>query len=123
MITQSFLTEFEVSLLKAYARASRSTILSGSGAHASVEVARFSERFASAFMSTFKERRAAIEAEIGRGGHRNPPALADKLERIVEGKLRAYLFHQGNKVDENSFRKVVRDIKSEIRSIFYEPSS
>ena len=119
MITQDFLTEFESCLLRSYGRAVKKSdptripttfVTTVSSQH----------DFMTAFMNTFEERRSVLEAEIGRGGHRNPALLVEKVQKIVDAKLRNALLRKGTALDQPAFQKIIRDLKWEVRSIFYE---
>lgn len=116
MITQDFLTEFELSLIRSYARAAR---LSSGGSSGIVETARKTEGFTTAFMDTFQQRHSILERHIALGGHRDPSAIVGKVQRLVEHKLKNYLFQKGNKLDRGAFDMMARELKVEVRTLFY----
>src|SRR3989338_4724332 len=117
MITQDFLTELELSLIRSYARASRISSTAPMGS--TVESMRASNDFTNAFMETFAQRRPILERQIAVGGHHNPPLISDQVNRMVEKKLKSALFQKGNKLDRGTFDKMTRELKTEIRTLFY----
>ena len=114
MITQSFLTEFELSLLKSYNRASKKNIIIGGNESNFIGASKYQNEF----MDAFKEQHAILERELRRGGN-NPEKLMDKIGREVESKIRMSLF-QKSRLDQNAFETIARDLKKDIRSVFYE---
>ncbi|HIG92931.1 MAG: hypothetical protein QT02_C0001G0096 [archaeon GW2011_AR9] len=119
MITQDFLTEFESCLLRSYGRACKKSDPTKTPTNFVTTVSSQHE-FITAFMDTFTERRSILEGEIQKGGHRNPALLVEKIQRTVEAKIRTALIQKGNVIDTMVFQKMVRDLKWEIRTIFYE---
>lgn len=79
--------------------------------------------FVKKFMATFDEKRAALEREIVVGGNRDAAKLFDQVQRMVEAKVRVLLFHKNGKVDEKSFHNAIRELKTEVRSVFYNKVS
>ncbi len=120
MITQGFLIELESSMLRSFARASRSLAQGGQGI---LSTAQFNERFAKEFMQHLQERRGLLEQEIRQGGHEDYSKIADNVYRVVEQQVRSALTGKSlhdHKLDEYAFRKTVRDVKTDVRSAFYE---
>lgn len=117
MITQNFLTELELSLIRAYNRASKKGIPKQHLGADILLAAKEREQFVQEFMASFQSQSNVIAKEIEKGGHDSQKVL-DKISREVEAKLRASLFQ--NKVDQASFQKIVRDLKNDVRSVFYE---
>ncbi|MEK6901441.1 MAG: hypothetical protein AABX37_03805 [Nanoarchaeota archaeon] len=120
MITQSFLIELESSMLRSFARAQRALTAEVPGVLAS---AQFNERFSKEFMRHLQERQGLLEQEIRQGGHEDYVKIADNVYKVVEQRVRSALtgnsLHE-RKLDEYAFRKTVRDVKTEVRSAFYE---
>lgn len=118
MITQDFLTEFELCLIKSYTKAAKKGLPKSQLGADILAAARSREDFINEFMATFHDQRSMLETEVRKGGHADATKLLDKVSREVEGKIRASAFH--NKLDQNSFQKIVRDLKNDVRSVFYE---
>ena len=120
MITQNFLFELESSMLRSFARAQRALTGETKGVLAG---AQYNERFAKEFMRHLQERRGLLEQEIRQGGHEEYAKIADNVYKVVEQQVRSALtgksLHE-RKLDEYTFRKTVRDVKTEVRSAFYE---
>ncbi|MEK6969481.1 MAG: hypothetical protein AABW48_03565 [Nanoarchaeota archaeon] len=117
MIPVSFLTEFEISLLKAYNRAShKSTPIYGKEADF-VGAAQYQNEFIQAFMSAFQEQHALLERELRKGGN-DPVKTLSSISRDVESKLRTLLF-QRRRLDTAVFQSFAKDMKKEVRSVFY----
>lgn len=118
MITQGFLTEFELSLLKAYNRAnSQSIIISGNESNF-VGASRYQNEFIQNFMNVFHQQRSILDRELRKGGN-NPDKMMEKINREVESKLRNVLFHTA-RLDQQTFQNLARDMKKEIRNVFYD---
>ena len=115
MITQDFLTEFEVSLLKSYNEA----VKGNSTEHSSdvLSTVRRREQFVKSFMEAFREQDDVLGTQIQRGGH--AASVLQKVQQEVENKVRTALFHQDS-LDKTSFQRLVRELKNGIRSVFYE---
>ncbi len=118
MITQSFLTEFELSLLKSYNRASKKNIVIAGNESNFIGASKYQNEFLAAFMDAFKEQHAILERELRKGGN-NPEKLMDKILKEVESKVRMSLF-QKSRLDQTAFQTIARDLKKDIRSVFYE---
>jgi len=118
MITQGFLTEFELSLLKAYNRAnSQSIIISGNESNF-VGASRFQNEFIKSFMDAFQQQRHILERELRKGGN-NPDKIMEKINNEVEAKLRKVLFHN-SRLDQQTFQNIAREMKKDIRNVFYD---
>lgn len=117
MIPLSFLTEFEISLLKAYNRAShKSTPITGKESDF-VGAAHYQDEFVQAFMGAFQEQHALLERELRKGGN-EPTKLMNSISRDVELKLRTLLY-QRRRLDLTIFQSFAKDMKKEVRSVFY----
>ena len=118
MITQGFLTEFELSLLKAYNRAnSQSIIISGNESNF-VGASRFQNEFIKSFMDAFQQQRHILERELRKGGN-NPDKIMEKINNEVEAKLRKVLLHN-SRLDQQTFQNIAREMKKDIRNVFYD---
>ncbi len=118
MITQAFLTEFELCLLKSYNRASKKNIIIGGNESNFIGASKYQNEFLGAFMEAFKEQHSILERELRRGGN-NPDKLMDKIAKEVESKVRMTLY-QKSRLDSLAFQNIARDLKKDIRSVFYE---
>jgi len=117
MITQSFLTEFEVALFKAYNRSSRnSTPITGNESNFA-GASKYQNEFITQFMKTFQEQHAVLERELRRGSN-DPTQLMNKINSEVEAKLRNALFHKP-KMDQTVFDGIAKELRRDIRSVFY----
>lgn len=116
MITQSFLTEFEIGLLKAFAKASRTKTATPHENFATI--IKSQEAFMSEFTRIFGLHLPILEKEIVLAGH-NPVTLLPKVQRQIDSSIRtAYMKH--NALSEAAFKSVLRDLKTSVRSSFYE---
>ncbi len=118
MITQSFLTEFELSLLKSFNRASRKNIVITGNESNFIGVSKYQNEFLTSFMDAFKEQHGILGRELRKGGN-DPAKLMDKISREVESKVRMSLF-QKSRLDANLFQGIARDLKKDIRNVFYD---
>jgi len=118
MITQGFLTEFELSLLKAYNRASSQSIIISGNESNFVGASRFQTEFIQGFMKAFQQQRAILDRELRKGGN-NPDKMMEKINREVEAKLRTAMFHN-SRLDSQTFQNIARDLKKDIRNVFYD---
>lgn len=116
MITQSFLMEFELGLLRAYNRAARK-VEGKKGSDVSSR-AQVREEFMKEFMGTFSQEHSVLGWEIEKGGH-DSAKLLQKISKEVEGKVRTFLLQKEPK-DRATFERMVRDLKNDIRNVFYE---
>lgn len=126
MITQNLLLELESGMLRAFNRASAKVTPLSQLENNFMGTSKYKEEFIQLFMREMEERRSAIHNEIIKGEHKNYPSLADKVYRLVEEKLRRELTNSLLKrapLDEAAIKKIIRELKVEVRSIFYEPSS
>ena len=58
--------------------------------------------------------------EIERGGHANYEKLLQNINQMVENKLSSALYHKkADEADEYVIKKIIRELKVEVRSIFY----
>ena len=119
MITQDFMMEFELSLLRSFAAASRQQ------GQQTVEpnftgAIKLQDSFVKEFMAAFEQKRKVLEQEILVGRNRDPAKMVDQIQRVVDAKLRTILYQKGGRIDEQSFRKAVRELKMEVRSVFYK---
>lgn len=140
MITQKMLYEIELAMLRAYARASRKiakakTAKKGKNAASGqneqneqneqnvVSLTACRDLFVKEFVTSVKEKRSLFEKEIAEGGYRDPAKLADVAYNLIESRLNSELTQRLMKhkmLDENSFRKMVGDLKIDLREVFYE---
>ncbi len=118
MITQDFIREFEIALLKGYNRASRAATPKVGATI--VEAAKTQEQFMNAFLAAFQEQSANLEQEIGRGGHRDTSRLLMSIQKLVGAKVRTLLLR--GTPTSGTFQRVVRELRNDIRTVFYEPS-
>ncbi len=85
--------------------------------------ATYKEDMVKIFIDVLHERRSVLESEIVKGGHQNSAEMFHKVSKMVEDKVRSNLT-QGmlNNKDFNSssFEKLVRDLKVDVRNIFYK---
>src|SRR3989344_5946228 len=116
MITQIFIREFEMSLLRSYGLAVRkvSQLKADTSVVGNVTA---QDVFIKQFLESFGQKRVLLEREMAIGGHRETAKLFDKIQRMAEAKVQVLLFHKNGKIDEPSFQKVVRELKTEIRSV------
>lgn len=133
MITQKMLYEIELAMLRAYARASRKIAKAktakkepnvfGQNEQKAVSLAACRDLFVKEFVTSVKEKRSVFEQEIAEGGYRDPAKLADVVYNLIESRLNSELtqkFMKQKSLDENSFRKMVSDLKIDLREVFYE---
>jgi hypothetical protein len=116
MITQGFLMEFELGLLRAYNRAARK--VEGKKSSDVSSRAQVREDFIREFMGTFSQEHSVLGWEIEKGGH-DSSKLLQKISKEVEGKVRTFLLQKEPK-DRATFERMVRDLKNDIRNVFYE---
>ena len=120
MITQDFLMEFEMALLKSYNRATNSKIDVPKN-----EVANFvgqtkkKEHFVHEFMSSFKQHEAALGKEIQRGGHQDYGKILSKISQEVESKVRM-TYYGKEELSRTTFQATVKNLKVSIRDVFYD---
>lgn len=116
MITQGFLMEFELCLLRAYNRAARKV----EGKKGSDVSSRAYVRtdFMKEFLDTFSQQQSVLGWEIQKGGHDSGKMLP-KISKEVEGKVQTFLLQKEPK-DRAAFERMVRALKNDIRNVFYE---
>lgn len=120
MITQDFLLQFEMALLRAYAKASRQGLPTDGNNTNFINAANSRNSFTQTFMNTFEERNIILEREIRAGGHHDPENLVLSLNRMIENKLNSALFHKNNQLTSEQFQQALRELKRDVRNIFYE---
>ncbi len=117
MITQDFLLEYEIKLIKAFNRANRNKPLSNNpGGY--LEAAKTREAFVAEFGVAFRESSEHLVREIAKGGY-NPVEKFERVARDVEAKLSKHLYAKDNKLDIVGFERLARDWKGEVREVFY----
>ncbi len=121
MITQEFLDQLEAGMLKSYNRLVRKGLPShDAGVPNFLKETTYRNDFVSAFMATFKEHEPRLQFEIERGGHANYEKLLQNINQMVENKLSSALYHKkADEADEYVIKKIIRELKVEVRSIFY----
>ncbi len=117
MITQNFLLEYELKLIKAFNRANRNKPLSNS-AGGYLEASKARDQFVSEFGVAFREGSANLIQEIAKGGYK-PPEMFEKIARDAETKLSNYLYQKDNRLDIVGFERLARDWKGDVREVFY----
>jgi len=123
MISQDFLTELEISLLRSYAKASSHILPRNQREPNFLGSAQYKEDFVNKFMAILDGRRLVLNEMIQYGGHKNSAELLDKVYKTVEDAIRAELVRNllnQKTMDELSFRKVLRELKNTVRSVFYQ---
>lgn len=119
MITQNFMMELELSLLRSFASASRQQGQQTAEPNFTGAI-KLQDYFMKEFMAAFDQKRKILEQEITAGRNRDPTKIVDQIQRLVDAKLRTTLYQKGGKIDEQSFRKAVRELKMEVRTVFYK---
>ncbi|MBS3166286.1 hypothetical protein J4444_04140 [Candidatus Woesearchaeota archaeon] len=116
VVTQDFLTEFELSLIRCYNKAAKKgTPTLGANV---VSAATTRNDFSKEFMATFNAQREVLEREIRKGGHGDYDKVFNNIVREVEGKVQSATLR--NQIERVAFEKVIRDLKVNIRSAFYD---
>ena len=126
MITQNLLFEMETAMLRSFNRASAKVTPLSKLENNFVGTSKYKEEFIKLFLTEMEERRPQFHQEIVKGGHKNFPLLADKIYRMTENKLRHELTNsllKRNPLDDAALKKIIRELKVEVRDIFYEPSN
>lgn len=83
----------------------------------------YKEEVVKIFSEVLQERRSVLESEILKGGHKNTTEMFSKVSAMVENKVRATMTKSSlsNKgFDQAAFEKMVRDLKTEVRNVFYK---
>ncbi len=118
MITQSFLDQLEVGMLKSYNRIVRQGLPSrDAGVPNFLKETTGRNDFVQAFMATFREHGPKLQYEIEKGGHTNSEKLLQEINRMVENKLSSALYSKS--VNEQAIQRITRELKLEVRSVFY----
>ncbi len=117
MITQDFLLEYEIKLIKAFNRANRNRPLSNSSG-GYLEAAKARDEFTREFGIAMRENADLLIKEIARGGYK-PPEMFEKIVRDAETKLSNYLYQKDNRLDIVGFERLARDWKADVREVFY----
>lgn len=115
--------EVETAMLRSFARTNGKVAPLQQRQHNFLNSANYKEEFMKEFMINVQERKTHLEKEIEKGGYRDPARLTVSVHRLIESKLRSEITSRliGDKgLDEAGFQKVVREIKSEMRNLFYE---
>lgn len=123
MITQDFVKELEMSLYRSFGRAN--TKIKSRSEHQPnfMGETTYKEEVVKVFTDVMLERRAILENEILKGGHKNTAEMMSKVISMVENKVRMTMTKSSlsNKgFDQKSFEKMVRDLKTEVRDVFYK---
>ncbi|MDP3698384.1 MAG: hypothetical protein Q8R47_02245 [Nanoarchaeota archaeon] len=123
MITQDFVKELEMALYRSYGRAN--TKIKSRSEHQPnfVGDTTYKEEVVKVFTEVLLGRRPVLESEILKGGHQNTAEMFSKVSAMVENKIRATMTRSSlsNKgFDQSSFEKMVRDLKVEVRDVFYK---
>lgn len=122
MITQQFLIELESAILRSYARAHRKIGTFSLGSDI-VQGMNYTENFMNEFKKGLAERKPVIEEQISLGGHvKDYSKLSDKVFSLVENRVKANLnstILQKKTADDKVVRKVVEDLKKDVRDLFY----
>jgi len=83
----------------------------------------YKEEVVKIFSSVMQERKPVLESEILKGGHKNTAEMFSKVTSLVENKVRSTMTRSSlasKGFDQASFEKMVRDLKVEVRDIFYK---
>lgn len=81
------------------------------------------EEVVKVFTAVLQERRLVLENEILKGGHKNTAEMFSKVTAMVENKVRMTMTKSSlsNKgFDQKAFEGMVRDLKTEVRDVFYK---
>lgn len=119
MITNNFTTEFEILLIKSYAQAKKKSPMT-SISNNFLSATQNRSGFVQEFMNQFKANGGILDQEIKRGGHIDSQAIFRKVSHLVETKISSALFKSSNLMDETAFQQIVRDLKKDVRNVFYE---
>ncbi|SRR3989338_8216944 len=123
MITQNFIKEFEVALYRSFGKANSAIQNRSQHLPNFVGDTTYKEGVVSVFTSVLQERKPVLESEILKGGHKNTAELFSMVTAMVENKVRTTMTRSSlsNKgFDQAIFQKMVRDLKVEVRDIFYK---
>lgn len=117
------ITELEASMLRSFARANAKVSPMSQREKNFLTGAKYKEEFMVEFMTNMESRKPTFEQEVAKGGYKDTSRLATSVYRLVEDKIRRELTQKllGNKgLDEVAVSKVIREIKVEMRNVFYE---
>ena len=123
MITQDFVKELEMALYRSYGRAN--SAIKNRSAHQPnfVGDTMHKEAVVKVFTEVLLERKVVLESEILKGGHKNTAVMFSKVASMVENKVRMTMTRSSlsNKgFEQATFEKMVRDLKTEVRDVFYK---
>ena len=110
-------------MLRSFARANAKVIPMGQREKNFLTSANYKEEFMKEFMTNMETRRTVIEQEVTKGGYKDTTRLTNNVYRLVEDKMKRELTQKlmGSKgLDEAGVGKVIREIKTEMRNVFYE---
>ena len=122
MISQEFLNEVELAMLRGFGRANNQTTPRGQREANFLGSAQYKEEFVKQLMSVLEERKTVLAKSIMTAGH-NPVKVIGKLYPIIENKVREELTRNSlnyKTMNEKAFGKVIQDVKKEIPDLFYE---
>ena len=83
----------------------------------------YKEDIVKVFTDVLLERRAVLETEILKGGHKNTAEMFSRVASLVENKVRTVMTRSslGNKgFDQRAFERMVHDLRTEVRDVFYK---
>ncbi len=123
MITQNFVKELEMTLYRSFGRANGKVSSRSQHLPNFVGDTTHKEEVIKIFSGVLQERRLVLESEILKGGHKNTAEMFNKVSSLVENKVRttmtrSSISNQG--FDQAAFEKMVRDLKTEVRNVFYK---
>src|SRR3989338_8925769 len=116
MITQGFITEYELLLIRSFRKATKAQPSSGGPNFFYAVQGR--DQFMREFMAAFRENGGLLTSEITRGGYRAPAEFFERVARDVEAKLQ-YHFIRQDKMEQLQFERLVRQWKLDVRNLFY----
>lgn len=117
MITQGFLTEYELLLIRSFRRATKAQTHSGGPNFYYAVQGR--DQFMREFMEAFRESGTMLTNEIARGGYRDAAGMFERVSRDVEAKLQSHFLRQ-DKMEQLQFERLARQWKLDVRNLFYE---
>lgn len=123
MITQGMLAEIEASMLRSFTRTANKITPLSQRENNFLGTAKYKEEFVKEFITNVQERRPTLHQEIIKGGYKDYPRLADKVYRLIEEKIRRELttsLMSRKGLDEAAFNKLIRELKLDVRNVFYE---
>jgi len=123
MITQGMVGEVETCMLRSFSRTNSKVAPLAGRQKNFLSSANYKEEFIREFTTAMQERHSILVKEIEKGGYRDSVRLATNVHRLVESKLRAELSTRlisDKGLDQTGFQRIVRDVKNEMRNVFYE---